>query len=39
MTPPAVANQMGTGLQDFISNPDKLMTVLQDIENVARKSY
>jgi alpha-glucoside transport system substrate-binding protein len=39
MAPPAVANQMGTSLQDFISNPNNLMTVLQDIENVARKSY
>jgi alpha-glucoside transport system substrate-binding protein len=38
-TPPAVAQQMGTSLQDFISNPSKLQTVLQDIENVAKKSY
>jgi len=39
LTPPAVSDAMGKGLQDFVANPDKAKTIMQDIENVAAKSY
>lgn len=40
LAPSAVGGDaMFIGLQDFISNPDDLMTILQQIEDVAASSY
>ncbi len=37
--PSAVSSQMGTSLQEFVSNPDNMMTQLQEIEDAAATSY
>lgn len=39
LMPSAASEAMGTGLQDFVSNPDNGQQVMQDIEDAAATSY
>jgi ABC-type glycerol-3-phosphate transport system substrate-binding protein len=39
LTPSAVSDAFGTGLQDFIANPDDVQNIIQGIEDAAVASY
>jgi alpha-glucoside transport system substrate-binding protein len=39
LMPSAASGAMGTGLQDFVANPDNVQQVMQDIEDAAATSY